>query len=239
MNTLKVIGFLMSYPERQEESVYRECLSLLRNEKWLSRQAVASIEEFISWRQAQSLLDLQEIYVDLFDRTPSLSLHLFEHVHGDSRDRGQAMVDLVRIYQEAGLVISVDEMPDYLPLFLEYLSILKPEEVQEQLSGAVNIIAAIASRLKKRESLYAVLFDVLIEAADRKPDPKAIEEALKKASGEAYSFVQLDKEWEEQFAFDNTPQTTGQGGGCPKVQDMVARMKAYEIDKGEDHERNA
>ncbi len=149
------------------------------------------------------------------------------------------MVNLVQLYQEAGLVISVDEMPDYLPLFLEYLSILKPEQIQDQLGGAVNIIAAIEGRLKKRESYYGSLFNALVEAAARKPDPKAIEEALEKASGEAYSFTQLDKEWEEQFAFDNTPQTTGQGGGCPKVQDMVARMRAYETDKGESHEHNA
>ena len=239
MRTLKVIGFLLGYPERHEEEVYQECLSTLRNEKWLPKRVVSGIEAFITWRQTQDILDLQEIYVDLFDRTPSLSLHLFEHVHGDSRDRGQAMVNLVQLYQEEGLVISVDEMPDYLPLFLEYMSILKPEQIQDQLGGAVNIIAAIEGRLKKRESHYAFLFEALIEAAARKPDPKAIEEALKKASGEAYSFMQLDKEWEEQFAFDNTPQTTGQGGGCPKVQDMVARMKTYEVDKGEGHERSA
>lgn len=238
MRTLKVISFLLAYPEQHEEGVYLECLAILRSEKWLPAQAIADIEAFIVWRQAQDLLDLQEIYVDLFDRTPSLSLHLFEHVHGDSRDRGQAMVDMVRLYQEAGLVISVDEMPDYLPLFLEYLSILKSDQIQDQLGGAVNIIAAIAGRLKKRESLYAFLFDALVEAAARRPDPKAIAEALEKASGEAYDFVRLDKEWEEQFAFDNTLQTTEQGGGCPKVQDMVARMKISETEKGEGHERN-
>jgi nitrate reductase delta subunit len=91
--------------------------------------------------EQRDLLDLQEDYVALFDRTPSLSLHLFEHVHGDSRDRGQAMVDLMKVYEEAGLFIDTEETPDYLPLFTEYLATLSSQEASDTVGGVVNIIS--------------------------------------------------------------------------------------------------
>ncbi|MBK7362544.1 MAG: nitrate reductase molybdenum cofactor assembly chaperone [Micavibrio sp.] len=223
MRTLKVLGFLLTYPSAQQIEVLSECREILRNEKWIPDAALRKLNRLMEWMEGQDILDLQEEYVALFDRTPSLSLHLFEHVHGDSRDRGPALVNLTNIYKDAGLVITTDEMPDYLPLFLEYLSILSPEEARENLDGAINVIAAIGERLKNRESHYAGVFEALSEAAHRKPDPKAIEEALKKNSGKAHSFEELDEEWKEQFAFENTPQTT-QGSGCPSAREMVERM---------------
>jgi nitrate reductase delta subunit len=194
--------------------------------QWLLRRTATAPLTCLKmeWMEGQDLLDLQEEYVSLFDRTPSLSLHLFEHVHGDSRERGQALVNLTNIYKDAGLVITTDEMPDYLPLFLEYLSTVSPENAQDNIDGAVNIIAAIGERLKNRQSLYSAIFEALCEAARRKPDAKAVEQALQKNSGKAYSFEEMDKEWKEQFAFENTPQTTGQGGECPSAREMVERM---------------
>lgn len=223
MRTLKVLGFLLIYPSAQQIEVLSECRVILRSEKWIPDAALQKLNRLMEWMEGQDMLDLQEEYVALFDRTPSLSLHLFEHVHGDSRDRGPALVDLTNVYKDAGLVITTDEMPDYLPLFLEYLSILSPEEAREHLGSAINIIAAIGERLKNRESNYASVFEALSEAAHRNPDPKVIQEALKKNSGKAHSFEELDEEWKEQFAFENTSQTT-QGSGCPSAQEMVERM---------------
>ena len=223
MKTLKVLGFLLSYPSAQTVEVLAECREILRKEEWLPDQALQKVNHLMEWMEGQDIIDLQEEYVALFDRTPSLSLHLFEHVHGDSRDRGQALVDLAQIYKEAGLMIAGDEMPDYLPLFLEYLSALTPEEARENMDGAINVVAAIGGRLRNRESRYAAVFEALSEAAQRKPDPKALEKALGKDAGKARSFEELDAEWQEQFAFDNTAQTTGQDG-CPKAEEMLARM---------------
>ena len=100
------------------------------------------------------LYDLQERYVLLFDHTRSLSLHLFEHVHGESRDRGQAMIDLKTQYEKAGLILSTAELPDFLPLFLEYLSTLPAAEARDTLAQPAHIFAAMAERLRKRRSAY-------------------------------------------------------------------------------------
>ena len=122
MKTLKVLGMLLTYPETELSSAWPEMLPVLKQEKWLADKTLLAIENMAAWLTLTDLLDVQEEYVDLFDRTPSLSLHLFEHVHGESRERGQAMVDLSELYKQKGFEISGAEMPDYLPLFLEYLS---------------------------------------------------------------------------------------------------------------------
>lgn len=227
MRTLKILGFLLTYPEQDHILVAAECAEILAAEKWLSDATIKKVLPALEIFGQKDLLGLQEDYVELFDRTPSLSLHLFEHIHGDSRDRGQALVDLLKVYEEAGLYIGTEEMPDYLPLFVEYLATLPPNETSESVGSVVNILSSIAERLKKRDSFYAAIMDALIETASRAPDPKAVEEYLKKSSGEALSFNQMDKEWEEQFAFDNTPQTTGIESGCPKAEEMLARIAGY------------
>jgi nitrate reductase delta subunit len=227
MRTLKILGFLLTYPEQDHVQAISQCMDILKSEKWLSDTMLEKLDAVTEAFSKTDLLDLQESYVDLFDRTPSLSLHLFEHIHGDSRDRGQALVDLLKVYEEAGLFISQDEMPDYLPLFTEYLSSLPPQEASETLGSVVNILSSLAERLKNRGSYYADILNAIIETAARAPDAKAVEEFLRKSSGEALSNGEMDKQWEEQFAFANTPQTTGIESGCPKAEDMLARMPGY------------
>lgn len=227
MRTLKVLGFLLTYPEQDHVLVAPECLDILRSEKWLSAAALEKLSAALKAFGDRELLDLQEDYVALFDRTPSLSLHLFEHIHGDSRDRGQALVDLLKVYEEAGLYIGTEEMPDYLPLFMEYAASLPPAEASETVGSIVNILSPLAERLRNRDSFYAALLDAMIETAARAPDPKAVEATLKKSSGKALSPAEMDAQWEEQFAFDNTAQTTGIESGCPKAEDMLARIAGY------------
>ena len=231
MRTLKILGFLMTYPQDHHKEVLEECAQFLRSEQWLSENAIKGIEEFLQERKTRDLLDLQEDYVDLFDRTPSLSLHLFEHIHGDSRDRGQALVDLLKVYEDAGLFMTSEETPDYLPLFAEYVSILPHKEASETIGSIVNILSALSERLKKRGSVYAHVLNALIDTASRQPDLKAVEDSLKKASGNALSPAEIDKEWEEQFAFENSAQTTGVESGCPKAEEMLARMNNYKTEE--------
>ena len=223
--TLKAIGFLMAYPENEIAPVTGEISTILQRESWLSEGMRADIDDFMKDISQKDILDLQEEYVDLFDRTPSLSLHLFEHVHGDSRDRGQAMVELDSLYREIGLGNISEHTPDYLPLFLEYLSLLPVEQARDNLDGAIDVIAAIGERLKKRKSRYAVLFEALQEAANRKPDEKKLKSALEAHAGEMMSQEEMDAAWEEQFALGD-PSKTGESGGCHKVQDILARMNA-------------
>lgn len=226
MKTLKILGHLLTYPSREQIEALPEFRSLLKKEKWLPEESLKAIDHLMNWMGGQDLLDLQEEFVALFDRTPSLCLHLFEHVHGDSRDRGQALVDLSGIYKDAGLLINTEEMPDFLPLFLEYLSVIEIDEAAQNLGEIANVLGVLSGRLKNRQSPYAAVFDSLIEASSRKPDEKAVAEALKDAAGKASTFDELDESWEEQNAFENSLQTTGvEGdGGCPKAEEMLARM---------------
>ena len=147
-------------------------------------------------------------------------------MHGDSRDRGQALVDLSNVYKDAGLLINTEEMPDYLPLFLEYLSHIEAEESRRNLGEIANVLGVLAGRLRNRQSPYVAVMEALIEAAARKPDAKAVEAALIEAAGKPHNFEELDAVWEEQNAFENSLQTTGQDmdGGCPKAEEMLARM---------------
>lgn len=219
--TLRAIGFLMTYPEEGRISAAAEIQELLSREAWLSEKMRSRLDEFLAGMKEADLLDLQEEYVALFDRTPSLSLHLFEHVHGDSRDRGQAMVDLDTLYREIGLENMSEHTPDFLPLFLEYLSLLPVDQARSDLEGAIDVIAAIGERLKKRQSRYAVLFDALLEATRIKPDEKKLKAAMNADSGLLPDPEKMDEAWEEQFALA-APQM-GQGG-CPRAEDMLARM---------------
>ncbi len=228
MKTLKVLGNLLTYPSQGQVDALPEFRAILEKEKWLPEESLKTLDHLMNWMADQDLLDLQEEFVALFDRTPSLCLHLFEHVHGDSRDRGQALVDLSEVYKDAGLLINTEEMPDFLPLFLEYLSIVEVEEAAQNLGEIANVLGVLLGRLKNRQSPYASVFEALIEAAANKPDAKAIQEALKEAAGKASTFDELDKAWEEQNAFENSLQTTGVdgngGSGCPKAEEMLARM---------------
>lgn len=220
--TLKIIALLMSYPEKEMVDACGEVMDILRKEGWLSNDVIENIGVFTRSMREKDVFDLQDDYVYLFDRTPSLSLHLFEHVHGDSRDRGQAMVELDMLYREQGLYNSSEHTPDYLPMFLEYLSTLSADEARHHLDGAVDVVAIIAERLHKRQSGYACLFDALKEAAVRKPDEKKLQSALVLDSGDPLTEAQMDDAWEEQFAFDMNKEN--QNGGCPKAEDMLARM---------------
>ncbi len=226
MKTLKILGALLTYPSKEQVEALPEFRSLLEKEKWLPKESLKALYHLMDWMASEDLLDLQEEFVALFDRTPSLCLHLFEHVHGDSRDRGQALVDLSGVYKDAGLLINTEEMPDFLPLFLEYLSVIEVAEAAQNLGEISNVLGVLSGRLKNRQSPYAAAFDALIEAASNKPDAKTVAEALIEAAGKASTFNELDESWEEQNAFENSLQTTGVDvdAGCPIAEDMLARM---------------
>ena len=126
--TLRILSALLRYPDAAVQEMAPEFAALLAEDGLLSPQQRAALQLLLDDLAGGDLLDCQERYVGLFDRGRAVSLHLFEHVHGESRDRGQAMVDLRSRYEAQGLEISANELPDYLPLFLEYLSVLPPAQ---------------------------------------------------------------------------------------------------------------
>ncbi|CAN7654266.1 nitrate reductase molybdenum cofactor assembly chaperone [Paraburkholderia sp. SIMBA_054] len=169
-----VLGALLSYPDAPLLDALPEARDLLQDERGLTRDARAGLDQFIDYYAQRDLLTLQENYVALFDRGRATSLYLFEHVHGESRDRGQAMVDLLRMYEEHGLHLAAGELPDYLPVFLEYLSRLPPADARALLAETGEILQSITTQLAKRGSPYSFVVGALLPLAGigkgEKPD---------------------------------------------------------------------
>ena len=198
MRSLKVISLLMDYPEAELFEGRQELIDELRSDAQLDEQHQAALIEFIEQLCAGDLLDAQDYYVGMFDRGRSLSLLLFEHVHGESRDRGQAMVNLMSVYEDKGFAIGVRELPDYLPLFLEYLSMRPQEEVTQWLTEVSEILALLVTRLEQRNSPYAVLFDAVLNAAGLQVERAELKEKVKNEARDDTPEA-LDKVWEEEM----------------------------------------
>jgi nitrate reductase molybdenum cofactor assembly chaperone NarJ/NarW len=190
--TFKALGIFLWYPNEEWLSGIADLCDVIEREKLLGGAEAQAIRAFAEGLKAENVFDAQEAYVDTFDRVRSLSLHLFEHVHGESRDRGQAMIDLAERYLEHGLTLSRSELPDYLPVFLEYLSLLPKEAALEELAETGHILCAIGKRLAERGNPYAAVFDCLTRLAGREP-----EKVERKMDMAVLSFAELDKEWED------------------------------------------
>ena len=204
MKTFKVLGLLLSYPKAEWLSHLDECETVLVKESALPKKQLSAVLGLVETLRSADLYELQEQYVATFDRGRSHCLHLFEHIHGESRDRGQAMVNLAAAYEEKGLIIDQAELPDYLPLFLEFLSLCPADEAVALLGEPIDIIATIAARLHERSSPYAALFDALVALSKARPDRERIK-AVMAEGPEDTSLEALDKDWEEAAAFAGQP----------------------------------
>ena len=221
--TCKALSLLLLYPDEELRREARALGEALDGDARLGREARAAIARLIDEMADRDLYDLQERYVLLFDRTRSLSLHLFEHVHGESRDRGQAMVDLQQLYESRGFEIAARELPDYLPMFLEFLSVLPEEEARRTLGDIAHIVAALRQRLESRGSVYAGLFSAIESLAQASPDKAAVADILADPDSDPENLADLDRAWAEE------PVTFGPGasaGACPRVDGMLRKMTA-------------
>ena len=219
MKTYRALAALLQYPTAELAGAAGEIAAAAREDALLSRDSLRAIERVAAQLTVGDLLTAQESYVALFDRSRSLSLHLFEHIHGESRDRGQAMVNLAAHYETRGYGIDGNELPDYLPLFLEFLSLVDPREAADLLADVVHILAAIRIRLERRRSDYAGIFGALEELAARRPDGAVVAGLLEQDKSPEAEAAELDKEWEEAPAF------AGAGDdGCPAARDTLNRM---------------
>lgn len=207
---LKLSALMLDYPrvELREESLALHALIRTCDLPEAQRDGLAVLLNELC---KGDILDVQARYDGLFERGRSVSLLLFEHVHGESRDRGQAMVDLMERYTQAGLVIDVNELPDYLPLYLEFLALQDAEAARTGLAEVAHILALIALRLEERGSSYAAVFHSLLSLSGEQPDLGALkrdrEQEVRDDSLEA-----IDKAWEE------TPVSfTEPAVGCPST----------------------
>lgn len=214
MRNLKLISALMDYPEAELLAAQDELVSELREDPFLDASQKSQLTDFVKALCARELLDLQEEYVSLFDRGRSHSLLLFEHVHGESRDRGQAMVDLMAVYEKQGFEIGQRELPDYIPLFLEFLSLRPEQEVRQWLTDVSHILALLEARLHKRKSGYAQLFEALLSFTDVTIEREELK--AKVASEERDDTPEaLDKVWEEEMVrFTEGSAQNGSAQGC-------------------------
>ena len=193
--TLRALSALLAYPSEELQAHASHIRQAVADEKALPAAVRLGLEPLFHRLETEDLLDLQAEYSDLFDRSRSLSLHLFEHVHGDSRERGQAMIDLKEHYLSHGFFLTSSEMPDFLPVFLEFASCLPPKEAKDMLGQPAHVLAALAERLTKRESPYAAIFTALTALAGVRPEPEAVAELNERAASEEAR--PLDEVWEE------------------------------------------
>ncbi|EFI52442.1 nitrate reductase molybdenum cofactor assembly chaperone [Afipia sp. 1NLS2] len=198
MKTFKVLSALLTYPSEDLVAAAPLFGAVLDDEALVPLAAREKLDVLLDELAASDLYDLQERYGLLFDRSRSLALHLFEHVHGESRDRGQAMVDLKTLYENAGFFITANDLPDFIPLFLEFLSTQPIAAARELLGQPAHILAAIAERLERRESNYKAVFDALVAIAEQQPERDAVEELLKGPDPDPMDFAALDAAWEEE-----------------------------------------
>jgi nitrate reductase delta subunit len=217
--TFKVLSALLSYPTPELQGASAELSSALREENLLPPGIRERVALLIKDLADGDLYDVQERYVLLFDRTRSLSLHLFEHVHGESRDRGQAMIDLKALYERNGMVVSVAELPDFLPLFLEYLSTRPLAEAAEMLGQTAHILSALGERLGKRGSPYEAVFRALVAIAAAKPRDEDIADLIEEPDPDPTDLAALDEAWEDE------PVTFGPAASSCK-DSLFARIRA-------------
>jgi len=202
--TLRVLAHLLGYPDAELRAHLAELRGALHDERALGASRLAELDALIERLQRAGTLDAEAAYVDLFDRGRSTSLHLFEHVHGDSRDRGPAMISLAQSYEQAGLYLKPGELPDYLPVALEYASTQPPDAARAFLAEIAHLVRIVFSALLARQSAYASVLAALLDLAGERAEPVALPEE-----------PALDEAWAEPAAFDGCS-SAGQASAAPR-----------------------
>ena len=213
--TLRVLAALLQYPDAALRTHLAELRVALQAEAALSAPRLAELDALITRLQRGRGVDVEAAYVEVFDRGRGTALHLFEHVHGDSRDRGPAMIDLIRTYEAAGLLIGPGELPDHLSVVLEYASTQPPAAARAFLREFAHILRTILGALLRRSSPYASVLAALLDLAGEKA--QAVTPAEEPP---------IDEDWEEPLAFGGCS-TQGQAApGQPQPIQIVRRPAA-------------
>lgn len=219
--SLRVLARLLAYPDAELRSHLGALREALHEERVLEPLRLAELDGLIEALALAPALETEAAYVELFDRGRATSLHLFEHVHGDSRDRGPAMIDLAQTYEKAGMYLAEGEMPDFLPVVLEFTSTQPPREAREFLAEMAHIFNAIFAALQQRESAYASVLGALLELAGEKAQPVQI------AAEEP-----VDAVWEEPVVFDGCSSRGQARPDQPQPIHIVPRVRKAQPTQG-------
>ena len=211
-HTLRALALLLGYPDEGLRGVLPALADAIDSEAALPQARRAELRAFVREMERADPIELEARYVELFDRGRATSLHLFEHVHGDSRDRGPAMIDLTQTYEKAGLLLGPHELPDHLCVVLEFASTQPPALAREFLGEMAHILNAIFSALRQRESRYATVLAAVLELAGHKA------EAVPVAEDEP-----LDESWAEPVVFDGCSSKGQAGPGQPQPIHIVRK----------------
>ena len=217
--TFKILSALLSYPTAELQQAAADLRTVIGAEALVPPAILRQLDALLTDIVDGDIYDLQERYVLLFDRTRSLSLHLFEHVHGESRDRGQAMVDLLAMYEDKGLATVSNELPDYLPLFLEFLATLPQAEACDLLGQPAHILGALAERLRKRQSPYEAVLRALVALSSIKPKGDEVSALLALPDPDPLDLAALDAAWEDEAV------QFGPGAGDSCKDGLVAHVR--------------
>lgn len=205
--TYKILSLLLSYPSEELKVFLPGAMIELSKEALLPKNILSGLSAFAKYYQKEDITVWQANYVQLFDFSRAVSLHLFEHVKGDSKDRGQAMVDLICFYRDHGLDISTNELPDYLPVFLEFLSSVPPAKAATYLANIVNVAAGIFEKLQEKDNLYQHILAAVISLSSESPQMDKVTRMIN-----AQKPLDFDKEYADE------PVTFGGTNNCTNCQ---------------------
>lgn len=219
--TLRVLSALLRYPDAAFREAVPHLAQALDAERALPASRLAELTALLRQFQTMDPFETEARFVETFDRGRATSLHLFEHVHGDSRDRGPALVDLGQTYERAGLAFEGDELPDHLSVVLEFASTQPQDVARAFLNEMVHILNAVFSALRERESPYASVIAAVLEIAGQKA------QAVKVEADQA-----IDEAWAEPPAFDGCSSVGQASPGTPQPIHIVRSKKTTVASQG-------
>lgn len=220
MKTFRALSALLAYPTADLQQAVPAIRQVFAAEGILPPGDAAALDPLLDSLAGDDLYDLEERYVLLFDRSRTLSLNLFEHIHGEGRDRGGAMVDLLETYRAGGFDLTGPELPDHLPVLLEFLSTQPLDDSRAILADAGHILVALAERLARRESAYAPVLAALVSLAQATSTTDEAQALLAETDDDPTDLAALDETYAEaQVMFGPDP-----NAGCPASRDLLARI---------------
>lgn len=161
MRLYKILSVLLEYPDQELMDHLPELRSEIENDFEIDEAEGAALQGFLAYLTSKPLTELQADYVKTFDLSAEHSLHLTHHLFGDDKNRGPALIDLGELYKDYGVEVVINELPDYLPLILEFAAYLEDGEASVFLSDANKVLETLAENLKKAESPYAALLSII------------------------------------------------------------------------------